>query len=151
MKSCFELSKNGFTSNGVYHLIPDGGKPMQVLCDMTTDGGEAGPFFRDVYTARWIFSSAGNSTKMGLVILVVSSGLETTIFTDRQPMLMFYLELTWRTLIVTLRTLNIPLLIRSPTREINTAFCLEDTMAQLVTRWQVPLHSPEAQSKYDCN
>ena len=39
MKSCFELSENGFTSNGVYHIIPDGGKPMQVLCDMTADGG----------------------------------------------------------------------------------------------------------------
>ena len=39
MKSCFELSKNGFTSNGVYHIIPDGGKAIQVLCDMTRDGG----------------------------------------------------------------------------------------------------------------
>ena len=39
MKSCFELSKNGFTSDGGYHIIPEGGKPIQVLCDMTTDGG----------------------------------------------------------------------------------------------------------------
>ena len=39
MKSCFELSKNGFTSNGVYYIIRDGGKPIQVLCDMTTEGG----------------------------------------------------------------------------------------------------------------
>ena len=39
MNSCFELSKNGFKSNGVYYIISDGGKPIQVLCDMTTDGG----------------------------------------------------------------------------------------------------------------
>ncbi|KAM7444297.1 cell surface pattern recognition receptor signaling pathway [Porites harrisoni] len=39
MKSCFELSINGFTSDGVYHVIPDGGKAIQVLCDMTTEGG----------------------------------------------------------------------------------------------------------------
>ena len=39
MNSCFELSKNGFTSNGVYYIIPDVGKPIQVLCDMTTEGG----------------------------------------------------------------------------------------------------------------
>ena len=30
---------NGFTSDGVYHVIPDGGKAIQVLCDMTTEGG----------------------------------------------------------------------------------------------------------------
>ena len=39
MKNCLELSKNGFKSNGVYQIIPDGGKPMQVLCDMITDNG----------------------------------------------------------------------------------------------------------------
>ncbi|CAH3185154.1 unnamed protein product [Porites evermanni] len=39
MKSCFELSMNGFTSDGVYHVIPDGGKVIKVLCDMTTEGG----------------------------------------------------------------------------------------------------------------
>ena len=30
---------NGFTSDGVYHVIPDGGKAIKVLCDMTTEGG----------------------------------------------------------------------------------------------------------------
>ena len=30
---------SGSTSSGVYTISPDGGKPMQVLCDMTTDGG----------------------------------------------------------------------------------------------------------------
>ena len=30
---------NGFTSDGVYHVIPDGGKVIKVLCDMTTEGG----------------------------------------------------------------------------------------------------------------
>ena len=39
MKSCLGLVQNGFTSNGVYHIIPDVCKPIQVLCDMTTDGG----------------------------------------------------------------------------------------------------------------
>ena len=39
MKNCLELAQNGFTSNGVYHIIPDSCKPIQVLCDMTTDGG----------------------------------------------------------------------------------------------------------------
>ena len=39
MKSCLGLAQNGFTSNGVYHIIPDGCKPIQVLCDMATDGG----------------------------------------------------------------------------------------------------------------
>ena len=38
-KSCFYLLKNGFNSSGVYNINPDGGKPMQVLCDMATDGG----------------------------------------------------------------------------------------------------------------
>ncbi|KAL9982299.1 hypothetical protein ACROYT_G004326 [Oculina patagonica] len=38
-KSCSRLLKDGFTSNGVYTINPDGGKPIQVLCDMTTDGG----------------------------------------------------------------------------------------------------------------
>ncbi|KAL9982305.1 hypothetical protein ACROYT_G004332 [Oculina patagonica] len=33
------MLKDGFTSNGVYTINPDGGKPIQVLCDMTTDGG----------------------------------------------------------------------------------------------------------------
>ena len=37
--SCTELLENGFTSSGVYTISPDGGKPIQVLCDMTTDGG----------------------------------------------------------------------------------------------------------------
>ncbi|KAL9972451.1 hypothetical protein ACROYT_G018755 [Oculina patagonica] len=38
-KSCAQLLQDGFTSNGVYFINPDGGSPMQVLCDMTTDGG----------------------------------------------------------------------------------------------------------------
>jgi len=39
MKSCFHLFQNGFNSTGEYTINPDGGKPIQVLCDMTTDGG----------------------------------------------------------------------------------------------------------------
>ena len=38
-KSCAQLLRDGFTASGVYTINPDGGKPMQVLCDMTTDGG----------------------------------------------------------------------------------------------------------------
>ncbi|XP_078357531.1 microfibril-associated glycoprotein 4-like isoform X1 [Oculina patagonica] len=38
-KSCAELLELGINSSGVYTMIPDGGKPIQVLCDMTTDGG----------------------------------------------------------------------------------------------------------------
>ena len=33
------MLKDGITSNGVYTINPDGGKPIQVLCDMTMDGG----------------------------------------------------------------------------------------------------------------
>jgi len=39
MKSCSHLFQNGFNSTGEYTINPDGGKPIQVLCDMTTDGG----------------------------------------------------------------------------------------------------------------
>ena len=38
-KSCYRWLEDGFTSSGVYTINPDGGKPIQVLCDMTTDGG----------------------------------------------------------------------------------------------------------------
>ena len=37
--SCAKLLEIGFTSSGVYTINPDGGEPIQVLCDMTTDGG----------------------------------------------------------------------------------------------------------------
>ena len=39
IKSCTKLLQIGFTSSGVYTINPDGGKPIQVLCDMTTEGG----------------------------------------------------------------------------------------------------------------
>ena len=38
-KSCSQLFQDGFNSSGVYTINPDGGKPIQVFCDMTTDGG----------------------------------------------------------------------------------------------------------------
>ncbi|CAH3139619.1 unnamed protein product [Pocillopora meandrina] len=37
--SCAELLRHGWNSSGVYTINPDGGKPVQVLCDMITDGG----------------------------------------------------------------------------------------------------------------
>ena len=33
------MFKDGFNSSGVYTINPDGDKPIQVFCDMTTDGG----------------------------------------------------------------------------------------------------------------
>ena len=38
-QSCAQLLRDGFTSSRVYTINPDGGKPIKVLCDMTTDGG----------------------------------------------------------------------------------------------------------------
>ena len=38
-RSCAQLLQDGFTSSGVYTINPDGGKPIQVLCDMVTNGG----------------------------------------------------------------------------------------------------------------
>ena len=38
-KSCFQIHRDGVKSSGVYTINPDGGKPIQVFCDMTTDGG----------------------------------------------------------------------------------------------------------------
>ena len=37
--NCSQLLQDGSTSSGVYTISPDDGKPMQVLCDMTTDSG----------------------------------------------------------------------------------------------------------------
>ena len=37
--SCAEWLRHGWNSSGVYTINPDGGKPVQVLCDMNTDGG----------------------------------------------------------------------------------------------------------------
>ena len=39
LKSCGQLIEDGFTSSGVYTHSPDGGRPIQVLWDITTDGG----------------------------------------------------------------------------------------------------------------
>ena len=38
-RSCTALLDNGFNSSGVYTINPDDSKLIQVLCDMTTDGG----------------------------------------------------------------------------------------------------------------
>ncbi|XP_022791933.1 fibrinogen alpha chain-like, partial [Stylophora pistillata] len=38
-KSCSQLLRDGFNASGVYTINPDGGKPIQVLCDMSTNGG----------------------------------------------------------------------------------------------------------------
>ena len=39
INSCAKRLQIGFISSGVYTISPDGGKSIQVLCDMTTDGG----------------------------------------------------------------------------------------------------------------
>ena len=38
-KSCAELFQFGINSSGMYTINPDGGKPIHVLCDMTTECG----------------------------------------------------------------------------------------------------------------
>ena len=38
-RSCYQLFQDGLNSGGVYTINPDGGKPIQVLCDMSTDSG----------------------------------------------------------------------------------------------------------------
>ncbi|KAE8582232.1 hypothetical protein XENTR_v10020016 [Xenopus tropicalis] len=38
-KNCMELLNNGATLTGWYTVYPDGNKPINVLCDMDTDGG----------------------------------------------------------------------------------------------------------------
>ena len=38
-KSCCRWLEDGATSDGIYTINPDGGRPVQVLCDMTTDVG----------------------------------------------------------------------------------------------------------------
>ncbi|CAH3139644.1 unnamed protein product [Pocillopora meandrina] len=38
-RSCYQLFQDGLNSGGVYTINPDGGKPIQVLCDMNTDSG----------------------------------------------------------------------------------------------------------------
>ena len=45
-RSCAEFLQDGVTSSDVYTINPDGGKPMQVLCDMITDGGGSTVFQR---------------------------------------------------------------------------------------------------------
>ena len=39
IKSCAKRLQLGFTSSGVYTISPDSGNSIQVVCDMTTDGG----------------------------------------------------------------------------------------------------------------
>ncbi len=38
-KNCRDHYQNGFTTDGVYWVYPDKQEPIQVLCDMTTEGG----------------------------------------------------------------------------------------------------------------
>ena len=36
---CMARKKSGFSSSGIYSIDPDGNGPMNVSCDMVTDGG----------------------------------------------------------------------------------------------------------------
>lgn len=38
-RNCFDHYQNGSTTDGIYWVYPDKQEPIQVLCDMTTDGG----------------------------------------------------------------------------------------------------------------
>ena len=52
--SCAELLRHGWNSSGVYTINLDDGKPVQLLCDMNTDG-RGWTVFRDVWTDLYIF------------------------------------------------------------------------------------------------
>ena len=39
IEDCSKLGQSGLASTGIYYIIPDGGSPIQVLCDMTTNSG----------------------------------------------------------------------------------------------------------------
>ena len=38
IKDCSKLGQSGLASTGIYYINPDGGSPIQVLCDMTANG-----------------------------------------------------------------------------------------------------------------
>ena len=39
IKDCSKLGQSGLAPSGIYYINPDGGSPIHVLCDMTTNGG----------------------------------------------------------------------------------------------------------------
>ena len=121
---------NNFTSSGVYTINPDGGKPMQVLCDMVTDGG-GWAVFQKRLDGSVDFFLGWNRTKMVLEIW-------TGVLAWKRQHLPF--DICWwrhaEGWFGGSDTLNTRLL-RLQMKEISTGFWLEDTMVQLVTRFHI--------------
>ena len=89
---------------------------------------EAGPFFRDVWTALLTSFVTGNLAKRGSEVWAASSGSEMTIFTVWRMLMTSCWELTWRTLRGTSHSPSTRHL-RLQTRLISTDSLSENTVA----------------------
>ena len=96
MKDCSKLGETGFSSSGVYYIIPDGGSPMQVFCDLITNGG-GWTVFQKRLDGSVDFFRNWESYKNGFGDL---NG-EFWLGNDKLHRLTFSDELTWRTLMAT--------------------------------------------------
>ena len=75
-RDCAELFSVGFKESGVYTVNPTNRSSFEVFCDMKTDGG-GWTVFHKRFNGFVGFFRGGTSTKMALVTLEGSFGLET--------------------------------------------------------------------------